>query len=159
MTGLAVAAAGFAITAAVAGWGAAWPFGIMVVLPAAGLLAGVAAAVRPWSSREFPVAAVIVYRVAAVAAVSGGDAGAGDHGDGDAGFGSGADERQDQVSRRAWALAGMIVWASAYAGYVAALPSAVTGRRGRSWSSAVRAGKWPRSRGGVLNWPDGWGIC
>jgi hypothetical protein len=127
MTGLAVAAAGFAITAAVAGWGAAWPFVIMVILPAAGLLAGLAVAVRPWSSREFPVAAVIVYGVAAVAAASGRDAGAGDHGDGAAGFGSGVDERQNQISRRAWALAGMTVWASAYAGYVAAL--AVRGER------------------------------
>lgn len=130
MTGLAVAAAGFAITAAVADWGAAWPFGIMVILTAAGLLAGLAVAVRPWSSREFPIAAVIVYGAATVAAAIGRDVRAGDHGDGDAGFGSRADERQNQISRRAWALAGMTVSASAYAGFVPTL--AVSGE-GRAW--------------------------
>jgi hypothetical protein len=131
MTGLAGAAAGFAITAAIAGWGAALPFGIMVILTAAGLLAGVAVAVRPWSSREFPVAAVIVYgAAAAVAAAAGREVRAGDHGGRDAGFGSRADERQNQISRRAWALAGMTVSASAYAGYVATL---AVGGEGRAW--------------------------
>lgn len=134
MTGLAGAAAGFAITAAIADWGAAWPFGIMVILTAGGLLAGVAVAVRPWSSREFPVAAVIVYGAAAAAAATGREVGAGDHGDGDAGSGSRADERQNQISRRAWALAGMTVSASAYAGYVATL--AVSGE-GRAWPFLV----------------------
>jgi hypothetical protein len=127
LTGLAGAAAGFAITAAIAGWGAARLFGIMAILAAAGLLAGVAVAVRPWSSREFPIAAVIAYGARAVAAATGRDARAGDHSDGDAGFGSRADERQDQISRRAWALAGMTVSASAYAGYVTAL--ALSGER------------------------------
>jgi hypothetical protein len=134
MTGLAGAAAGFAITAAIAGWGVAWPFGLMVILTAAGLLAGVAAAVRPWSSREFPIAAVIVYGAAAAAAATGREVRAGDPSDGDAGSGSRADERQNQISRRAWALAGMTVSASAYAGYVATL--AVSGE-GRAWPFQV----------------------